>query len=48
MDRGVWWALFSPQGCKESDTTEHVHTRTHTVKLGAVTFTSNLSVGSLH
>ena len=22
MDRGAWWATYSPQGLKESDTTE--------------------------
>ena len=22
MDRGAWWATYSPRGCKESDTTE--------------------------
>ena len=25
MDRGSWWATYSPWGCKESDTTEHRH-----------------------
>ena len=34
MDRGVWWAIYSPWGHKESDITEcvrtHVHTHTHT------------------
>ena len=22
MDRGAWWATYSPRGCRESDTTE--------------------------
>ena len=25
MDRGAQWAIYSPWGCKESDT-EHAHT----------------------
>ena len=25
MDRGAWWATYSPRGCKESDTTEALH-----------------------
>ena len=25
-DRGVWWAIYSPWGCKELDTTEQTHT----------------------
>ena len=25
MDRGAWWATYSPQGCKELDTTEHIY-----------------------
>ena len=25
MDRGAWQAAYSPQGCKESDMTEHTH-----------------------
>ena len=28
MDRGAWLAIYSPWGCKESNTTGH--TRTHT------------------
>ena len=26
MDRGAWWAIVQG-GCKESDTTEHIHVR---------------------
>ena len=30
MDRGAWWATYSPWGCKESDTTETAkHRCTH-------------------
>ena len=25
MDRGAWWATYSPWGCKELDMTEHIH-----------------------
>ena len=25
MDRGVWWATYSPWGCKALDMTEHRH-----------------------
>ena len=25
MDRGAWWATYSPWGRKESDMTEHAH-----------------------
>ena len=25
MDRGAWWATYSPWGCNESDTTERFH-----------------------
>ena len=25
MDRGAWWATYSPWGHKESDTTEQLH-----------------------
>ena len=24
MDRGAWWAIYSPWGCKESDMTEQL------------------------
>ena len=24
MDQGTWWAIYSPWGCKESDTTERL------------------------
>ena len=27
MDRVTWWATYSPWSCKESDMTEHTHTR---------------------
>ena len=27
MDRGAWWATYSPWGCKESDMTENMHTQ---------------------
>ena len=29
VDRGAWQAGYSPQGCKESDTTQHTPTRTN-------------------
>ena len=47
MDRGAWWATYSPWGCKESDTTEaitcaHTHacarTHTHTHALWLLTY----------
>ena len=28
MDRGAWWATYSPKGCKESETTEQKHAHT--------------------
>ena len=40
MDRGAPLAGYSPRGCKESGTTEHMyarahtHTHTHTQKMG--------------
>ena len=37
MDRGAWWATYSPKGCMELDTTEATqHTQTH-VKNGLQT-----------
>ena len=29
MDGGASWATCSPRGCRESDTTEHTHSHTH-------------------
>ena len=29
MDRGAWWATYSPWGCKESDTTERLNHLDH-------------------
>ena len=31
MDRGAWWATYSPWGFKESDTTEQLAQHIHTV-----------------
>ena len=40
MERGAWQAIYSPWGCKESDTTEyfHFHFLLEVMKLDAMIF----------
>ena len=49
LDRGAWWATYSPWGCKESDTTERLNTCKLLVVACEIQFSDQeLNQGPLH